>query len=155
MYTGIQILEPAVFDYIPAGVESDIISVFYRPAIAKGVPVAAHVATGNWYELSTISRYLDISLAMLNGANNGVVVGANARIDVTAKVSNSVLWNNVRVKAGATVELAILGDNVIINRDQTVKNAAVVRADLVRGQEIPAKALEGFFEGDYYVVPLV
>ncbi len=155
MYTGIQILEPAVFDYIPAEIGSDIISVFYRPAIAGGVPIAAHVATGSWFELSTIPRYLDISLAMLGGANNGVVVGAGSEIDVSATVKNSVLWENVIIKAGATVERAILGDNVIINANQTIRNAAVVRAELVRGQEIPAKALAGFFEDDNYVVPLV
>ena len=154
MYTGIQILEPTVFDYIPAEIESDIISVFYRPAIAKGVSIAAHVATGNWFELSTIPRYLDISLAMLGGANNGVVVGADSKIDVSATVKDSVLWENVIIGAGATVERAVLGDNVIINANQTISNAAVVRADLVRGQEIPAKALDGFFEGDNYVVPL-
>jgi NDP-sugar pyrophosphorylase family protein len=154
MFTGIQILEPTVFDYIPAGIESDIISTFYRHAIAKGEPVAAHVAAGKWYELSTIPRYLEISLAMMDGANNGVVFGTNAQIAATAKVRDSILWDNVCVNAGATVELAILGDNVIINAGETIRNAVVVRADLVRGQEIPPKAPDGFFKGDNYVVPL-
>ena len=154
MFTGIQILEPAVFDYIPAGVESDVISVFYRPAIARGVPVAAHIATGQWFELSTIPRYLDISLAMLDGADNGVFVGAGAEIDVAAKVKDSVLWENVVIKAGATVERAILGDNVVVNIGETISNSAVVKAELVRGREIPDKALPGFFAGDNYVVPL-
>jgi NDP-sugar pyrophosphorylase family protein len=66
-----------------------------------------------------------------------------------------VLWNNVDIKNGATVKRAILGDNVVINEGETIRNAAVVRADLVRSQEIPRKAMEGFFAGDNYVVPLV
>jgi NDP-sugar pyrophosphorylase family protein len=154
MYTGIQILEPAVFDYIPPGVESDIISVFYRPAMAHGEPIAAHVSEGNWRELSTIQRYLDISLAVLNGENNGVSVGKNADIGLTASVRDSILWDDVTIEPGAIVERAILGDGVRIRAGETIKNAAVVRADLVRNAEIPAKALPGLFKGENYVVPL-
>ena len=155
MYTGIQILEPEVFNYIPPNVESDIISVFYRPAILAGKRIAAHVTAGNWYELSTIPRYLDITLAILNGANEGVTAGRNSNIALTANVKDSILWDDVTIAAGATVERAILGDGVKINANETIKNAAIVRADLVRGQEIPEKALPGFFAGDNYVVPLV
>ena len=154
MFTGIQILEPTVFDFIPPNQESDIISVFYRPAIANGLKIAAHIATGNWYELSTIQRYLDITLAIVNGKNNGVTMGANCVIDETAVVGDSILWDNVRIENGAKVNRAILGDDVIIKNGETIENAAVVRADKVRGAEIPTKALHGFFAGENYVVPL-
>jgi NDP-sugar pyrophosphorylase family protein len=65
MFTGIHILEPRVFEYIPRGVYSDIVPTLYAPAIKRGERIAAHVAEGNWFELSTIPRYLDITLAML------------------------------------------------------------------------------------------
>jgi mannose-1-phosphate guanylyltransferase/phosphomannomutase len=154
MYTGIQILEPSVFDYIPPGVESDIVAVFYRRALAEGKKIAVHVADGEWYELSTIERYLDISLAMLRGKNNGVTAGANCRI--AGAVRDSVLWNNVNIEQGAVVRRAILADGVTINAGEKIENAAIVRADLVRqAPEIPAKAPQGFFADDNYVVPLV
>src|SRR5215218_8958279 len=69
MFTGIHILEPQVFDYIPRGVYSDIVPVFYRPALEAGEKIAAHITDANWFELSTIPRYLDISLAMMNGSD--------------------------------------------------------------------------------------
>ena len=59
MFTGIQILEPAIFDYIPRGVFSHSTTDVYPQAVAAGEKVAVHVAQGNWYELSTIKRYLD------------------------------------------------------------------------------------------------
>jgi NDP-sugar pyrophosphorylase family protein len=155
MYTGIQILEPQVFDFIPPNQESDIISVFYRPAIAAGEKIAAHVAAGNWYELSTIPRYLDISLAINNGTNNDVIVGENCQIAENADVRDSILWNNVTIKNGASVFRSILGDGVEIKSNEKIENAAIVRADLVRGLEIPEKALTGYFDADKYVVPLV
>src|SRR2546430_15772166 len=62
MFTGIQILESRIFDYIPRGVFSHSTVEVYPEAIAKGELIAAHVAEGRWYELSTLPRYLDISL---------------------------------------------------------------------------------------------
>lgn len=155
MYTGIQILEPEVFDYIPPEIESDIISVFYRPAIAENKKIAAHVAAGKWYELSTIPRYLDISLAMLGNENNGVTAGEHCFISAEASVKDSILWESVKIESGAEINRAILGEGVVIAKNQKVENAAIVRADLVRGAEIPEKALKGYFAGDNYVVPLV
>ncbi|HSI88751.1 MAG TPA: nucleotidyltransferase family protein, partial [Pyrinomonadaceae bacterium] len=76
MYTGIQILEPRVFDYIPPEGYSDIVPTFYNPAIAAGERINAHIARGRWYELSTIPRYLDISLTMLNGRD--VCIGSGS-----------------------------------------------------------------------------
>jgi NDP-sugar pyrophosphorylase family protein len=154
MYTGIQILEPEIFDYIPENQESDIISVFYRPAIAKGLKIAAHVAEGNWYELSTIPRYLDISLAVLNGKNNGVTMGEGCRIARNAAVKDSILWDNVTIEAGAIVNRAILGDGVRIKSGEQIENAAIVRAALVSGLKVPEKALPGRVEGENYVVSL-
>lgn len=155
MYTGIQILEPEIFSYIPPAVESDIISVFYRPAIAEGKKIAAHVADGQWYELSTIPRYLDITLAMLGGKNNGVTIGADCYVSPDATVRNAILWDNVKIENGAKVNRAIFGAGVTIRQNETVENAAVVRADLVRGEQMPEKAMSGYFDNDNYVVPLI
>src|SRR5215510_13486574 len=60
MFTGIQILEPEIFKYIPRGVFSHSTTDVYPQAIAQGERVVAHVASGRWRELSTLQRYLDI-----------------------------------------------------------------------------------------------
>ena len=153
MFTGIHILEPRVFDYIPRGVYSDIVPSFYNPAIANGERIAAHVTRGNWFELSTIPRYLDISLAMLDGKN--VFHGDNCRISETANISESVIWDDVNVENGAQLHRTIVADGVSIKSGETYKNAAIVRAAMVRAwREVPEKALRGEFVGENYVVPL-
>jgi NDP-sugar pyrophosphorylase family protein len=90
MFTGIHILEPEVFDYIPRGVYSDIVPTFYSKAFENKTPIAAHVTDSNWFELSTIPRYLDISLAMLDGRD--VFVGNRSNIDSSANLRDSILW---------------------------------------------------------------
>ncbi|HEY0427012.1 MAG TPA: NDP-sugar synthase [Pyrinomonadaceae bacterium] len=155
MFTGIHILEPEVFRYIPRGVYSDIVPTFYRPAIADGQKIVAHVTDGKWFELSTIPRYLDISLAMLNGQSEKVIKGENVKISPLATVENSVIWDGVMIEDGAKISKTIIADGVTIGAGKTYENAAIVRADMLSHcDEIPGKALRGFFDGENYVVPL-
>ena len=154
MFTGIQILEPRIFDYIPRGVFSHSTTDVYPQAIAKGERVAAHIAGGNWYELSTIPRYLEINLALLAAQNRDVLVGENCNIYSGADVRQSILWDDVTIDEGASVSRSILADGVHIKAGESIENAAVVRAELVLGETPPPKALKGDFRGDNFVVPL-
>jgi NDP-sugar pyrophosphorylase family protein len=154
MFTGIQILEPRIFDYIPRGVFSHSTTDVYPQAIAKGERVVAHVTRGMWYELSTIERYLEISLALMAREGRDVEVGEGSLISQGARVSESILWENVRVEEGARVHRAVLADGVRVGAGETIENAAVVRAELVEGVTPPEKALPGSVRGSNFVVPL-
>lgn len=154
MFTGIQILEPRVFDYIPRGRFSHTTTDVYPQAIARGERVVAHVARGRWYELSTIPRYLDISLALMKDEGRDVEAGEGCVVHPGASVSESVLWDGVTIEEGARVQRAVLGDGVRIGAGDVLENAAVVRAELVRHEAPPPKALRGELRGDNFVVPL-
>ncbi|HSP63393.1 MAG TPA: NDP-sugar synthase [Pyrinomonadaceae bacterium] len=154
MFTGIQVMDSRIFDYIPPGVFSHTtIDVFPR-AIAKGERIAAHIGEGMWFELSTLQRYLDISLALLNQRGSDLYTGRAASIDPEANVRESILWDDVIVERGARVRRAILGDGVRVRAGEEVEDAAVVRAELVFGVTPPAKAPKGYAKGDTFVVPL-
>ena len=154
MFTGIHILEPRIFEYVPRGVFSDSVIDVYPKAIANGEILAAHVASGKWRELSTLKRYLDISLELLKEEGKPLVKGANTVISSSANVTDSVLWDDVEVGAGARVSRAILADDVKINDGEIVENAVVVPRQLVEGKKPPEKALPGHFQGENFIVPL-
>jgi len=154
MFTGIHILEPRIFEYIPRGVFSDSVIHVYPPAMAKGETIAAHVASGKWRELSTLKRYLDISVELLKEEGKSFVAGANSRIASAATVNESVLWDNVEIGAGARINRAVLADNVKISADEVIENAVVVPRTLVEGKKPPEKALTGQFRGENFIVPL-
>ncbi len=154
MFTGIHILEPEVLDYIPKGVYSDIVPTFYDPAIRDGKRIAAHVSEGSWFELSTIPRYLDISLAMMEV--DSVLVGDACSIHSDAEVRDSVLWDNVMVGSGTKLYRTIIADGVYIEPGSVFENSAIVRADMVRSCiDIPEKALKGYIQGENYIVPFI
>ncbi len=154
MFTGIQILEPRIFDYIPQAVFSHTTTETYPQAISCGERIAAHVAAGSWYELSTIERYLDTSLVLMRRAGRDVELGENAFIAPDADVREAVLWENARVETGARVRRAVLGAGVRVGAGEVIEDAVVVRAELVAHVERPAKALPGAMRGENFVVSL-
>lgn len=154
MFTGIQILEPRIFDYIPRGVFSHSTTDVYPQAIAKGERIAAYVGAGKWYELSTMQRYLEVSLTLLAEQGGTIHMGARCDIAAGAKVDNSIIWDDVKVEAGAKVSRAVLADGVHIGKDEVIENAAVVRSILVSNATPPAKAPKGELRGDNFVVSL-
>ena len=154
MFTGIQILEPKIFDYIPRNVFSHSTTDVYPQAIAKGERVVAHVATGRWRELSTLQRYLDISLELLREAGHDITVGTACTIDDSAEISEAILWDRVQVEGGASVRRSILADGVTVKAGESIENAVVVPAILVAGKTPPQKSLKGSVQGENFVVPL-
>jgi len=152
MFTGIHIMEPRILEYIPRGVFSDSVTHVYPQAIANGEIIGAHVASGKWRELSTLKRYLDISVELLRESGRSFVAGANAEISGT--VVDSILWDDVAVGAGARVTRAVLADDVKIAAGEVVENAVVVPRALIEGKTRPEKALPGHFQGENFVVPL-
>lgn len=157
MFTGIQILEPGIFDYIPPGVFSHTTTDVYPQALANGERIAVHVADGkneSWRELSTLQRYLDISLQLLSERAQTVSIGSRCVVSAGAEVNEAILWDDVTVESGARVSRAVLADGVRIPAGEVVESAVVVRASLVAGKTPPAKALRGEIRGDNFVVPL-
>ena len=154
MFSGIHILEPRIFEYIPRGVFSDSVVHVYPQAMAKGELIAAHIGSGKWRELSTLKRYLDISVELLRESGFSYVTGDAINISQSSVVTDSVLWDDVKVGAGARVNRAVLADNVTISDGEVVENAIVVPRQLVEGKTRPEKALPGDFRGENFVVPL-
>jgi NDP-sugar pyrophosphorylase family protein len=154
MFTGIQLLEPRILDYIPRGVFSHSVTDVYLPAIAKGEIIAAHIASGTWRELSTLKRYLDISVEMLKEQGQPYIAGVDCRLAQSANITEAVLWDNVTVSAGAQIRRSVLADDVQVPRDARIENCVVVPRTLVEGKTPPEKALKGEFQGENFIVSL-
>jgi mannose-1-phosphate guanylyltransferase / phosphomannomutase len=154
MFTGIHILDPGIFDYIPRGVFSDSVRDVYPKAMADGKIIAAHVAggAGLWRELSTIERYLAISLEFLRREGLDTIMDEGCEIESGATIERSVLWKRARVGRGARLTECVVGDDVIIPPGAEFTRAAIVRADSASLNERPEKALPAEIIGENLVV---
>ncbi|MFQ3590204.1 MAG: NDP-sugar synthase [Chloracidobacterium sp.] len=143
-FTGIQLLEPEIFDYIPPGVFSHTTTDVYPRAIADGQRVMAHVAAPDeaWYEFSTLERYLDLS-CRLAGDERAVIRGAACQVASDASLARTILWNRVRVGAKVVLREVIVGDGVNLPDGATLSRSAVVRADGIDPPALDALVAEG------------
>jgi NDP-sugar pyrophosphorylase family protein len=154
MFTGIHVLDPGIFEYIPRGVFSDSVRDVYPKAMADGKNVAAHVADGasSWRELSTIERYLTISLEFLRREGRDTIMDEGCEVESGATVERSVLWRRARVCGGARLTECVVGDDVIIPSDAEFRRAAIVRVNVASLNDRPEKALPAEIVGDNLVV---
>lgn len=155
MFTGIHVLEPRIFEYIPRGVFSDSVRDVYPQAMAAGEVVTGHVAEGSWYELSTLARYLEISLEFLRRDGRDSIADAGCVVENGAEASHCVLWRNVRVERGARLHRCVVADGVRIPAGARFERAVIVRAETVADSPRPEKAAAGEVVGENYVVPIL
>jgi NDP-sugar pyrophosphorylase family protein len=146
MFTGIQVLSPRIFEYVPRGCFSHSTIHVYPEAIAAGEAVVGHVSAADWYEMSTVSRYLEAHLRLMK--DGSVSTGANCVIAPDASLEQSVLWDGVTIERGARVQRSVLGDGVRIPADAVIDRAVVVRREIVRQIE------RGEVTGEYLIVPI-
>jgi len=148
MFTGIQVLSPRIMDYVPRNCFSHSTIHVYPCAMEAGETVLAHISSGNWYEMSTLDRYLEASLLLMRERGLSVLQGEGCEIGEGAFVQESVLWDGVIVEPGARVTNSVLADGVRIPRGATIERAVVVRRDIVDVVE------RGEVVGDNVIVPM-
>ena len=152
MFTGIQILDSRIFSYIPRGVFSHTVTDVYIPALKAGERIAAHVAGGYWYELSTVKRYLETSLELLKREGRELEACAGSHVEPGATCAKRC--GRASRFGGCVRRRCVLGAGVVVGRGEVLENAAVVRAELVMDAERPEKGLDGEVRGSNFVAPL-
>ena len=145
MFTGIQVLSPRILEYVPRGCFSHSTIHVYPQAIAAGEAVIGHVSEADWYEMSTLGRYLEAHQRLQNGS---VTIGEACVIEPGATVEQSILWNRVTIESGARVCRSVLAEGVRIPADTVIDGAVVVRRDIVRQIE------RGEVIGENVIVPI-
>jgi NDP-sugar pyrophosphorylase family protein len=154
MFTGIHIIDPSLFRYVPRGVFSDSVRDVYPAALARGEPIMGYIGSGSWFEVSTLERYLSVSLEFLARSGKDWIAGEDCSIDPSARIARSILWRRVVVEAGAELEDCVVADDVRIPAGEKFRGAVIVRADSVKQSERPTKARPGELRGENLVVAI-
>ncbi|HZQ28082.1 MAG TPA: sugar phosphate nucleotidyltransferase [Acidimicrobiales bacterium] len=172
--TGIYVLEPEIFDSIPADRPVDFSGEVFPALLEAGKPLFGYVADGYWEDVGTLDAYVSAHRDVLDGKveidipgfrlGEGVWLGEGAEVDPKAVVQGpavigdycrvdagahlseyTVLGSNVRVGADAYLERTVVHDNAYIGPSARLRGAVVGRSsDLRRG----ARLEEGVVLGD-------
>ena len=110
--TGIYVLEPSIFDYIPLGEVVDFSSDVFPQVLDAGSIMHGHVADGYWEDVGTTEAYLRAHADVLDGKvavdiagfglADGIWLGEGADVDPDAHLEAPlVIGPNCRIEAGA------------------------------------------------------
>ncbi len=172
--TGIYILDPEIFSYIPEGQPFDFSRDLFPILLEKGAPMFGYVADGYWTDVGTVDAYMKAHQAVLDGevsieipgteiadrvwAAEGAIIdpgariegplllGEHAKVEAGAHVREySVIGNNAVVKEGAFLQRAVVHDNAYVGPGASLRGCIIGRnADVRRGARID----EGVVIGD-------
>ncbi|MGH9095672.1 MAG: sugar phosphate nucleotidyltransferase, partial [Acidimicrobiales bacterium] len=135
--TGIYVLEPGIFDAIPAGRPVDFSSEVFPQLLEEGQPLFGWVADGYWEDVGALDAYIKAHQDVLDGdveldipgfrLGEGVWLGEGSEIDPAARVSGpAVIGDYCRVEAGAHLaEYTVLGSNVRVGADVFIERSVV------------------------------
>jgi mannose-1-phosphate guanylyltransferase/phosphomannomutase len=171
--TGIYVLEPEIFDFIPTDGASDFSGEVFPAVLEAGRPIFGCVSEGYWEDVGTIEAYLKAHNDILDGKvqveldgfplRPGVWLGKGSTLDPSALVEGpaligdncsigpgavigqyTTLGDNVRIAEAVEVRHSMIGDNCYVGAGVRVEGSAVGRAcDLRRGARLEPGAVLG------------
>jgi NDP-sugar pyrophosphorylase family protein len=127
---GLQVVEAEAFASLPDNTPCESTRSLY-PALIRAIPgsVRAWRTSADFLDIGTPADYLATALSV--AARQGLrqnPSGLRVRIDATAQVVDSVLWDDVAVEAGALLRECVITDGVRVPADTswtgvTIRNA--------------------------------
>ncbi len=172
--TGIYVLEPSIFAYIPSGKASDFSADVFPALLRAKERLYGAVVEGYWEDVGTLESYLTAHKDVLDRkvqldvggfqVNEGIWIGEGAEVSPDADVSGpavigpgskieggarlgeyTVLGSNVRILSDVQIERSVLHDNVYVGRGARLRGALVGRATSIRSN---SRVDEGAVIGD-------
>ena len=138
--TGIYILEPEIFDLIPAKTEFDFSKNLFPLMLEKKLPLYGYIADGYWKDIGSLDEYINAHQDVLNGnvtvdlrgdriggMGKDVIVGKNVKINKskTKFKGGVVIGDNVVIEDGCSLENCVIGDNCVVGKGSTLKGSTV------------------------------
>ena len=130
-FIGVQAADAVVFAALDPNVPSNTISGLYdRMAERTPGSIRAFTSGATFADIGTAEDYLETCLAVArNEGLGGTLLGARSSLDEGARVSHSVLWDDVRVAGGAVLESCVVTDGAAIPRGVRLERSVVTRGD--------------------------
>ncbi|MEW6710466.1 MAG: mannose-1-phosphate guanyltransferase [Candidatus Riflebacteria bacterium] len=149
--TGIYILEPEIFKYIPPKTEFDFSKNLFPLMLKEGLPLYGYIAQGYWKDIGNLEEYMlahqnvlsgEVKIKIpgdrLNVIGRDIWVGKNANIGAKVKFKGGViLGDNCEIEDGAELENSILGHGCVVKKGARLRNATLWdNVHVGRGAEI-------------------
>jgi len=130
-FIGVQIANAEAFRSLPAGRAINSIGGAYDALIAsRPGSVRGLVCDAGFWDVGTVPQYWQTSLAFLGQeAGEKGWRGRGVRVDRSARVNRSILWDEIDVGAGCVLDECIVTDGVRVPPGAAYRRSILVRAN--------------------------
>jgi mannose-1-phosphate guanylyltransferase len=129
-FIGVQVVHASAFGSLIPGEPASSIGGAYDALIAaRPGAVRGFVCDANFWDVGTPADYWRTSQAFLAASAAGSSTGRNARIDPSARVTRSILWDDVEVGADTAIDECIVTDGVRVPAGAAYQRAILVARD--------------------------
>ncbi|MCL6107005.1 MAG: sugar phosphate nucleotidyltransferase [Actinobacteria bacterium] len=152
--TGIYVLEPEIFDYIPEGAKYDFSRDLFPKMLEREKPMYGYPLEGYWQDIGNVNQYLranhdaldgkvkvnipgirledniyigeKLNLDHLDNIRGPALIGNYAKIDPEAKIQPySIFGNNVVIKDNAETDHCVVDSNTYIGSGAKVSGSLI------------------------------
>ena len=125
-FIGVQVAHRDAFAGAPVGRRSNSVGdVYARLIAARPGSIRVHVGAAAFWDIGTVADYWHTSHAFARA--EGVDLGAGAQLADDARVTASIVWDDVHVGPGASVEHCIVTDGVRVSAGARFANQILMR----------------------------
>ena len=136
-FIGVQVADAAVFAALQDGVPVESVNHLYPRLIRETArSVAAFVGNASFRDIGTPADYLETSIQLTELEGDHLVSTRGTRIDRTARLTRSAVWDDVTIGAGAELTECIVGDGVTIAAGAVYRRTAIVRQPAGSGDDV-------------------
>jgi NDP-sugar pyrophosphorylase family protein len=134
-FIGVQVVDAKAFASVPEHVPFET-STLYTSLIAdRPGAIRLFTTSAEFFDIGTPADYLDTSLR-LEARERQPTTRSTARVDATARVERSILWDDVVVEAGTMLRECVVTDGVRVPADTSWHGVTIRVAD---GELMPGK----------------
>ena len=128
-FIGVQIARAEAFRALPDGQASSIRETYDRLWTTRPGSIRGYICNAAFQDIGTTSDYWTTSFARLGDRPAEQAYGRRVHIDATARVTQSILWDDVEVGANTVVEECIVTDLVRIPAGSVHRRSVLRRGD--------------------------
>ena len=137
--TGIYILEPEVFKYVPENTDVDFSKNLFPQLLKESKPLYGYIADGYWKDIGNHDEYrfahydildekVKINVLGTKKKINGktVILGKNSVIEDGVVVDDNVIvGDNTTIKKGAKIGKSVIGSNVVVEENALILGSVI------------------------------
>jgi NDP-sugar pyrophosphorylase family protein len=113
-FVGVQVVDGDAFTSVPPGTVAESFGAVYPELMRhRADAVRAYIAAAAFLDIGTPDDYLQTTLR-LGGRNGAALRGKRTDVKPTARVDDSVLWDDVTIEAGVSLRGCIVTDGVCV-----------------------------------------